>query len=119
MTVLNVRAAKAALRVWEVPSYECRRIHGESSLHALRDGIRVFRKIWSECPAICARYTDAMRPPLEAVHGLLPLPLSSVPVETAEVRSTGIPLAQDVVATQNGSPAPVVGNGTGNGFVGP
>lgn len=54
-TVLNVRAAKAALRVWEVPSYECRRIHGESSLHALRDGIRVFRKIWSECPAICAR----------------------------------------------------------------
>ena len=64
MTVLNVRAAKAALRVWEVPSYECRRIHGESSLHALRDGIRVFRKIWSECPAICARYTDAMRPPL-------------------------------------------------------
>jgi glycosyltransferase involved in cell wall biosynthesis len=73
-TVINVRAAKAALRVWEVPSFECRRIHGHSNLNTVRDGLRVARKIWSESPAICSRYTGAMAAPDEAVRGLLPEP---------------------------------------------
>lgn len=73
-TVINVRAAKAALRVWEVPSYECRRIHGVSNLNAIRDGLRVVGRIWSESPALSARYHGTMAAPREAVHGLLPEP---------------------------------------------
>jgi len=84
-TVINVRAAKAALRVWEVPSFECRRIHGQSNLNAVRDGFRVVRKIWSECPAICARYTGAMAAPEEAVAGLLPLPHREEPVSIPQL----------------------------------
>lgn len=47
-TVLNVRAAKAGLRVVEVPSVEHPRIHGESKLHPFRDGLRVLRAILRE-----------------------------------------------------------------------
>ena len=47
-TVLNVRAAKAGLRVVEVPSIEYARIHGESKLHPVRDGLRVLRAILRE-----------------------------------------------------------------------
>lgn len=73
-TVINVRAAKAALRVWEVPSYELRRIYGASNLSALRDGLRVVGRIWSESPAVSARYHGVMSAPAEAVGGLLPMP---------------------------------------------
>jgi glycosyltransferase involved in cell wall biosynthesis len=47
-TLINVRIAKAGLRVAEVPSYEGLRIHGASNLHAVRDGLRVLRTILSE-----------------------------------------------------------------------
>ncbi|MEU7892744.1 glycosyltransferase family 2 protein [Nonomuraea sp. NPDC049152] len=47
-TLMNVRAAKAGLRVHEVPSHERCRIHGESNLHAVRDGIRVLKTILRE-----------------------------------------------------------------------
>ena len=47
-TVLNVRAAKAGLRVAEVPSVEHLRIHGKSNLHPVRDGLRVLRAILHE-----------------------------------------------------------------------
>jgi glycosyltransferase involved in cell wall biosynthesis len=47
-TVLNVRAAKAGLRVVEVPSIEHQRIHGKSKLHPIRDGLRVLRAILRE-----------------------------------------------------------------------
>jgi hypothetical protein len=77
-TVINVRAAKAGLRVWEVPSFECRRIHGDSNLNVVRDGLRVAHRIWSESPVICARYSGAMAAPAEAVNGLLPLPAGFV-----------------------------------------
>jgi hypothetical protein len=73
-TVLNVRAAKGALRVWEVPSYELRRIHGASNLRALRDGLRVVRTIWGESPAMAARYSPAAAAPADAVAGTLPHP---------------------------------------------
>ena len=49
-TMLNVRAAKAALTVWEVPSFERPRISGESNLSAIRDGMRILRAIWQESP---------------------------------------------------------------------
>lgn len=47
-TLLNVRAAKRGLRVVEVPSVEHLRIHGESKLHPVRDGLRVLRTILRE-----------------------------------------------------------------------
>jgi len=40
-TELVVCSAKAGLRVTEVPSFELPRRHGESNLHAVRDGVRV------------------------------------------------------------------------------
>ncbi|MFD1938358.1 glycosyltransferase family 2 protein [Nonomuraea mangrovi] len=47
-TLMNVRAAKAGLVIREVPSHERSRIHGESNLHAVRDGWRVLKTIWRE-----------------------------------------------------------------------
>ena len=45
---MNVRVAKAGLNVAEVPSFERERIHGESNLNTLRDGLRVLRTIGVE-----------------------------------------------------------------------
>ena len=47
-TLLNIRAARAGLRVVEVPSFELPRIHGESNLNAVRDGARVLKTIVRE-----------------------------------------------------------------------
>jgi glycosyltransferase involved in cell wall biosynthesis len=47
-TLLNIRAAKAGLKVHEVPSHERNRIHGESNLHVVRDGLRVLKTILRE-----------------------------------------------------------------------
>jgi glycosyltransferase involved in cell wall biosynthesis len=47
-TLINVRLAKAGLRVTEVPSFEHARIFGSSNLNAVRDGWRVLRTILSE-----------------------------------------------------------------------
>jgi glycosyltransferase involved in cell wall biosynthesis len=47
-TVMNIRAAKAGLRVHEVPSHEHSRVHGQSNLHVARDGWRIAKFIVSE-----------------------------------------------------------------------
>jgi glycosyltransferase involved in cell wall biosynthesis len=47
-TVMNIRAARAKLRVIEVPSYERKRLHGESNLHVVRDGWRILLTIVRE-----------------------------------------------------------------------
>jgi glycosyltransferase involved in cell wall biosynthesis len=47
-TLINTRTAKARLRITEVPSYERRRIHGQSKLNAWRDGLRVLRALLAE-----------------------------------------------------------------------
>ena len=47
-TLINIRIAQAGLRVTEVPSFEANRIFGASNLHAVRDGIRVFKTIVRE-----------------------------------------------------------------------
>ncbi len=47
-TLINVRIAKAGLRVSEVPSFERKRGYGVSNLNALSDGLRVLRTIHSE-----------------------------------------------------------------------
>jgi glycosyltransferase involved in cell wall biosynthesis len=47
-TLINVRIAKAGLRVAEVPSAEEERLFGVSKLNPVRDGLRVLRTIVSE-----------------------------------------------------------------------
>jgi glycosyltransferase involved in cell wall biosynthesis len=47
-TLINVRLAKAGLRVVEVASYEHERLHGVSNLNVVRDGSRVLRTILTE-----------------------------------------------------------------------
>ena len=47
-TMMNVRALRAGLRVGEVPSFESRRIHGESNLRTIPDGWRVLKTIFKE-----------------------------------------------------------------------
>lgn len=47
-TLINIRAARAGLRVHEVPSFEHNRRHGSSNLRARRDGMRVLRTILAE-----------------------------------------------------------------------
>jgi hypothetical protein len=54
-TTMNIRAAKAALIVWEVPSFERPRIFGQSNLSAIRDGTRILRAIWHESPGRALR----------------------------------------------------------------
>ena len=47
-TLLNIRAAKAGLKIHEVPSHESPRIFGASNLHAVRDGWRILKVIMRE-----------------------------------------------------------------------
>jgi glycosyltransferase involved in cell wall biosynthesis len=47
-TLINIRIARAGLKVHEVPSFERDRIHGESNLRTFRDGGRVLRTILRE-----------------------------------------------------------------------
>jgi glycosyltransferase involved in cell wall biosynthesis len=47
-TMMNIRVAKAGLRVAEVPSFEKNRMFGNSNLNAVRDGARVARTIFRE-----------------------------------------------------------------------
>jgi glycosyltransferase involved in cell wall biosynthesis len=61
-TLINVRVARAGLRVTEVPSYEQARIHGESNLHAIRDGRRVLSTILRERFSRRVTPSDSWRP---------------------------------------------------------
>ena len=47
-TLINVRIAKARVRVFEVPSFERNRVFGTSNLNAFSDGLRVLRTIHIE-----------------------------------------------------------------------
>jgi glycosyltransferase involved in cell wall biosynthesis len=47
-TLVNVRSALAGLTVAEVPSREARRLHGNSNLRTIRDGVRVLRTLTLE-----------------------------------------------------------------------
>jgi glycosyltransferase involved in cell wall biosynthesis len=57
-TLINVRIAKAGLRVTEVPSFETVRHFGVSNLNAFSDGLRVLRTIRAEF-SLSARETEA------------------------------------------------------------
>ena len=47
-TLINCRFASAGLTITEVPSVERERLHGQSNLHAVSDGLRVLRTLRTE-----------------------------------------------------------------------
>jgi glycosyltransferase involved in cell wall biosynthesis len=61
-TLIHVRAARAGLRVAEVPSYEFTRMHGLSNLNTARDGLRVLRTMVAERGAVPAQAAPPRRP---------------------------------------------------------
>ncbi|GAA1029144.1 hypothetical protein GCM10009557_16610 [Virgisporangium ochraceum] len=65
-TIINVRVARAGLTVAEVPSFEHDRIHGESNLNAVRDGLRVLRTLARER----LRRPSAHRPTHQHAHAV-------------------------------------------------
>jgi len=67
-TLINVRVARAGLNVTEVPSYEQERIHGESNLHAIRDGRRVLTTILRERLHRQTKPSDTWRPNYTELH---------------------------------------------------
>jgi glycosyltransferase involved in cell wall biosynthesis len=67
-TLINIRIAKAGLRVTEVASFERDRLHGMSNLNAFSDGLRVLRTIaierWGNLLGT-AVWTDRESPAIE------------------------------------------------------
>jgi glycosyltransferase involved in cell wall biosynthesis len=70
-TLLTLRAARAEMKIAEVPSVERNRIHGESNLRPIHDGLRIMRTIFRE--RIKRDRTDALAPAWAAVAGELVL----------------------------------------------
>jgi hypothetical protein len=87
-TMMNVRALKIGLRVAEVPSFEAHRIHGESNLHTIPDGMRVLRTIIRE------RFSGPVRRVAP-----MPSPIVILPVAAAHAAMSW----NDPVWAENGS----------------
>ncbi len=71
-TLMSIRAARAGLRIQEVPSHERLRLHGSSNLSAVKDGLRILRLIMREKRA--AQRSAGHRPkpflaPGHLIHG--------------------------------------------------
>jgi glycosyltransferase involved in cell wall biosynthesis len=79
-TMMNVRALKIGLRVVEVPSFESHRIHGESNLHTIPDGMRVLRTIIRE------RLSGPVRAVAPMPTPIVMLPVTGAPVAIAVER---------------------------------
>jgi glycosyltransferase involved in cell wall biosynthesis len=64
-TLIHVRVARAGLAVAEIASVEHERLHGESKLSAVRDGLRILRMIFRERVRrhSAAHRSDGWRPP--------------------------------------------------------
>ncbi len=80
-TTMNIRAAKAGLTVWEVPSFERPRISGQSNLNAVRDGLRILRTIWQETPGRALRRERAALAGLSPAPDVPALPEPAVPAD--------------------------------------
>jgi glycosyltransferase involved in cell wall biosynthesis len=70
-TLINVRIAKAGLRVTEVGSLERHRLHGVSNLNAVSDGLRVLRTIAIERWTDLLGAADRRRREIEAIERCL------------------------------------------------
>jgi glycosyltransferase involved in cell wall biosynthesis len=83
-TLMNIRAAKAGLKIHEIPSHERCRIFGASNLRAIRDGRRILKLILRE------RFGGAPR--LGAVGPVAPRPspvISGVVADTGNAHQEG------------------------------
>ena len=67
-TLMSIRAARAGLRIHEVPSHERPRLHGASNLSAIRDGLRILRLIAAEKHAVRQRRAHKPKPFLAAAR---------------------------------------------------
>jgi glycosyltransferase involved in cell wall biosynthesis len=97
-TMMNVRALKIGLRVAEVPSFESHRIHGQSNLHTIPDGMRVLRTIIRE------RFSGPVRAvaPMPAPIVLLPVAAAPVAISVERDDEPGVPWT-DPSWVENGS----------------
>jgi glycosyltransferase involved in cell wall biosynthesis len=83
--LMNIRAAKAGLRIHEIPSHERCRIFGTSNLRAIRDGWRILKLIMRE------RFGGAPRLRLAGLVRSRPSPVvSSVVADTADDCREGV-----------------------------
>jgi RNA polymerase sigma factor (sigma-70 family) len=95
-TLMIIRAAKAGLRIYEVPSHECPRIFGESNLHAVRDGWRILRVIareWLHGPRKRGPRYLATAPP--SAQGVVDGPDREIVAAIAAGEATGMAAAFD------------------------
>ena len=81
-TLMNIRAARAGLKIYEIPSHERRRIYGASNLRAFRDGWRILKLIIRE------RFSDFQRREPNDVATTVPIPVLSGMLAEA-VNATG------------------------------
>ena len=83
-TLMNIRAAKAGLKIHEVASHERRRIFGASNLRAARDGWRILKVIMQE------RFGGSLeRGPLSHAAPAPALAVPSAMAKTANVTGEG------------------------------
>ena len=79
-TLIHLRVARAGLDVREIPSMERKRLHGETSLRAFRDGWRVLRTmIFGRFAHVSGTESEEWRPP---VFGELPAPTAKSIITT-------------------------------------
>jgi glycosyltransferase involved in cell wall biosynthesis len=80
-THINVRIARSGLRVTEVASHEHERLHGQSNLNPVKDGLRVLRTIIAERirTAGTAADPDAWRPAFDELPRELDVSVASLP----------------------------------------
>ena len=96
-TLINVRIAKAGLKVTEVPSFERERIHGSSNLNAFSDGFRVLRVIQTERQQWRRRYPASVSDVSDTPLGV---PAEGNPgPELSSRRSTRASLRRAVLST--------------------
>ena len=79
---MNIRAARAGLKIYEIPSHERRRIYGASNLRAFRDGWRILKLIMRE------RFSDFQRRDRSDLAPTVPIPVLSGMLAEA-VNATG------------------------------
>jgi|SRR5579863_2875069 len=74
-TLINLRMHKAKLKIVEVPSFEHKRLYGESKLHPLRDGWRVLTTIIQERSSYRATPSH-VRQARPLLHPTTPIPIA-------------------------------------------
>jgi glycosyltransferase involved in cell wall biosynthesis len=80
--LINIRAARARLKVVEIPSFEGPRLHGTSNLRIWRDGFRILRTILRE------RLTGAVQP-TDSPNSELVLDLQEAVSEASQATTVG------------------------------